>query len=207
MLAEIAPKLRHYILADGTGAFAEGIIEVDVGAGCWEPVAIRMEFSPAYPDEPPHVFDAVARWKPELDRHLMQNHQFCLWLPRVDTPRVNTVEQFREFVLRLHVFLRDQFVFDDIGRWPGPEWKHGPRAAYAQHIIEALEISTPTAFDALWRAVLGSPPHGGRACPCGSGQQYDRCHKATIEGLQWVQQLRERDELPDAVLDHLRHAA
>lgn len=207
VLAEVAPRLRHYTLADGRGALAEGIMEVDVGAGCWEAVAICMEFGPAYPDEPPRVFDAAPRWKPELDRHLMRNHQFCLWLAQVDTPQVVTSEQFREFLLRLYPFLQDQFVFDDIGRWPGPEWKHGPRAAYAQHLVEALGTRTAIALDALWPAVLGSHPHGGRACPCGSGQQYDRCHKRTIGDLQWIQQLGERDELPDAVRDHLRDVA
>jgi hypothetical protein len=207
VLAEVLPRLRHYIWASGEGAYAEGVVDVDVGAGCWEEVEIRMDFGSEHPPSPPRVYDQGRRWKPDPDRHLMFDFEFCLALAYVDTPDVTSIEGFREFLLRLVPFLRDQFVFDDIGRWPGPEWRHGPRAAYAQHLVERLEITSIQTFDSLWPLLLGASQRPDRACPCGSRLPYGRCHRRDIEALQWARGLSVRDEIPGAIRDHLRDAA
>lgn len=200
--------MRHYILASGEGAIAEGVIEVDIGAGAWASVAVRMEFNRRYPSLPPRVYDAGPRWTPNPDRHIERDHGFCLWLAHVDVPDVATVAGFREFVLRLIPFLRDQFVFDDLkGRWPGPEWRHGRQAAYAQHIVEALHIRSERTFKRLWPVLLGAPTRADQLCPCGSRLRYDRCHRDEIRHLRWVRRLEVRDDLPSAVRNHLRDAA
>ncbi len=206
-LAQVLPGLRHYIWADGRGAIAEGEVEVDIGAGCWDSVDISMIFDEHYPRVPPRVFDLGQRWAPEDDRHIMANHEFCLWLPHVDTPKVGADGELREFALRLLPFLRDQFVYDDLGRWPGRDWRHGRRAAYAQHLIEALNVTGPAAFRRLWPLLLGSTRASERACPCGSRLPYGRCHRLTVERLQWVRKLGERDQLPHAVEEQLHEAA
>jgi len=106
------------VLADGKGAIAHGPVDIDVGAGCFEPVEIRMEFGLGYPPQPPTGFDDARRWRPNLDRHLLDDYTFCLWLAGVDTPALTTPGHLRTFSLQLLLFLRDQFVFDDLGRWP-----------------------------------------------------------------------------------------
>jgi hypothetical protein len=206
-LAQVLPGLRHYIWADGRGAIAEGEVEVDIGAGCWDSVDISMIFDERYPRVPPQVFDLSRRWAPDDDRHIMANHEFCLWLPHVDTPKVEADSELREFALRLLPFLRDQFVYDDLGRWPGRDWRHGRRAAYAQHLIEALNVTDPPMFRRLWPALLGQRPGPGGPCPCGSRIPYRRCHRPAIERLSWVRTLRDCDRLPRAVEEHLREAA
>jgi hypothetical protein len=186
VLAEMLPHVRHLVLADGRGAIAQGPVDIDVGAGCFEPVEIRMEFGPRYPPQPPTVFDNARRWRPNLDRHLLHDHSFCLWLAGVDTPTLPTPEQLRTFSLQLLVFLRDQFVFDDLGRWPNRDWPHGPVAAYGQHVVERFGMITPAAFDALWRLVLGASARADRACPCGSHVPYGRCHRQAVGELVWI---------------------
>lgn len=166
-----------------------------------------MIFDEHYPRVPPRVFDLGRRWAPDDDRHLMANHEFCLWLPHVDTPKVEADSELREFALRLLPFLRDQFVYDDLGRWPGRDWRHGRRAAYAQHLIEALNVTDPAMFRRLWPTLLGQRPGPGGPCPCGSRIPYRRCHQPTIERLSWVRTLRDCDRLPRAVEEHLREAA
>lgn len=207
LLQQMLPELRHLIYADGRGAVAEGAIDVDVGAGCWETVYIRVVFDHEYPCRPPRVFEVGGRWLPEADRHIMVDNEFCLWLEHVDTPTVATAEDLRDFLLRLLLFLRDQFVFDDLGRWPGRQWRHGSTAAYAQHLTEALGITRVEMFARLWPALLGSPPRPDRACPCGSKLLYHRCHRPSIERLQWVRTLDNRKQLPRAVQEHLDEAA
>jgi SEC-C motif len=207
VLAELLPRLRHYIWATGEGAYAEGIVEVDIGAGYWEEVEIRMDFDSRYPHAAPRVYDHRRRWKPNPDRHIMFDHEFCLWLGYVDTPDVTTVAGFHDFVLRLVLFLRDQFVFDDIGRWPGPEWRHGARAAYAQHLVERLGIEDAQTLDRLWPLLLAGSHRPDRACPCGSRLPYGRCHQRDLESLRWIRGLPERDLLPGAIREHLPNAA
>jgi hypothetical protein len=206
MLAEQFPGLRHYVRGSG-GALAQGTVDVDIGAGVFEPVAVDLDFGPGYPRVPPTVYDAHHRWAVKDDRHIMPGHEFCLWLHHVDQPDVSTTAELRTFLLRLLLFLRDQFVFDDLGRWPNDEWAHKPRAAYAQHLVEQLAVKDTAAFDALWPYVLGAGHHAARRCPCGSGVAYGRCHQGAIDSLSWVKSLAVRDALPAAVKERLAHVA
>lgn len=208
LLREMLPEVRHLIHADGSGAIAEGSVEVDVGAGCWETVEITIIFGRDYPKTPPRVYETGRRWHPEDDRHIMAGHEFCLWLEHVDTPGFDTVEDLRREILRLLMFLRDQFVYDDLGkRWPGPQWRHHAPAAYAQYLTETLHVTDTAMFRRLWPALLGDPPDPGQACPCGSRIPYRRCHCTIIERLSWVRTLNDCERLPDAVEEHLREAA
>lgn len=206
-LARLTPHIRHYIWADRRGALAEGPIDIDIGAGCFEPVELTVVFDSDYPQIPPRFFDRAHRWRPDDDRHLMENYEFCLWLDYVDTPKLSTSEQFGELMLQVIVFLRDQFVFDDLGRWPGRDWRHGAPAAYAQHTLETLGVSDIKRFRALWPVVLGKRLHTSASCPCGSGLTYSRCHRAPVNSLRWVRHLKVRERIPIAAESQLRNAA
>ena len=65
VMAEVMPLMRHYVWAGGGhGALAQGLVDVDVGAGCFEQIALDIAFGPRYPRTPPQVFDADRRWCP-----------------------------------------------------------------------------------------------------------------------------------------------
>jgi hypothetical protein len=206
LLAELVPELRHYIWAHSGNAFAEGPAYADVGAGCFEPVMICMRFGPRYPSLPPTVYDIGRRWKPTADRHINDDSSFCLWLPNVDRPDVGTPVGFRDFLLRLFLFLRDQFVYDDLGRWPGPAWPHGATDAYAHHVVERLGLRDETGFRRLWPLITGTSQRPDRRCPCGSQLSYQRCHRSEVERLRWLGRRADRDEIARSIEAELRVA-
>lgn len=190
VLDAVLPKLRHCIWMDGRGAVAEGSVDVDVGAGCWEEVGVVLEFDTNYPAQPVRVYDKDSRWRPDPDRHIMLGGEFCLWLENVDAPDFTDLHGFEGFLHRLLLFLRDQFVFDDIGKWPGQDWPHGPIAAYATHMIERLEVVNLSEFERLRPALCGAPYRSDRACPCGSKVVYGQCHKRAVDALSWMRSYR-----------------
>jgi hypothetical protein len=207
MLAASFPGLRHFVRGSSGGALVQGTVDVDIGAGVFEAVALDFDFAPSYPSVPPRVFDAGRRWVPADDRHLMWNHEFCLWLEHVDRPDVSTTDGLRTFLQRLLPFLRDQFVFDDLGRWPNRDWAHHAAPAYAQHLVERLGVHDIAAFDALLRYVLGARHPAARRCPCGSGLHYGHCHRSSVESLSWVRGLDVRRDLRAAVMERLASVA
>jgi ubiquitin-protein ligase len=207
MLAEDFPGLRHAIHADGSGATAAGTVTVDIGAGYRADVEIELRFPEAYPHEPPEIFDRGFRWVPNPDRHINEDHSFCLWLAHVDVPDVSTVELLRKLLLQVLLFLRDQFVFDDLKRWPGKQWAHGPVAAYAQHVRETLAISERRQLRGLWPLVLGTARAKGKRCPCGNLSSYARCHLESVESLRQLRGfLRRHDKAVYSSIQGRLHA-
>jgi ubiquitin-protein ligase len=206
VLADLHPDMRHYIWAGSGNAFAEGMMHIDVGAGCFEPVEIRLDFGPRYPQVPPTVYETGGRWRPNMDRHIVCDGSFCLWLPNVDPPDVSAASGFREFLLRLLLFLRDQFVYDDLGRWPGRDWPHGPIDAYACHVSERLGVRDTATFKLLWQLVIGGQHRPDRRCPCGSKLHYDRCHRRDIDALRWIGRHKSRAQIAAAIEEKLNAA-
>lgn len=180
VIADVFPKLKHHILLSRQGAYAAGDVDVDVGAGAFEAVPLHLAFRPPYPLVPPTVYYRGKRWAPNIDRHLMSDRSFCLWLALVDQPDVTRPEELKHFLLGLLPFLRDQFVFDDLGAWPGEEWAHGAEAAYSQHIIETLGLDSPAQLRRLWPYLHGQRRKPANLCPCGSQRPYQDCHQAPV---------------------------
>lgn len=207
MLAVEFPGLKHIVHADGTGAEAAGTIPINVGAGTVESIEVAAWFPHDYPRRPPTIYDAAARWTPDADRHIMPDHSFCLWLEHVDEPDVSTVEGLREFLLRLVVFLQQQFLFDDLGRWPTPDWAHGRTPAYAQHVREVLALTSAEQLEALWPLLLGAPQARARRCPCGSARSYGRCHYEQVRRLRPIRPhlARHQDAIASEIRKHLDH--
>jgi len=201
ILAERLPRMRH-VIDDHGDAVARGIVDVDVGNEVVKEVELEMVFGPRYPSVLPVVREIGGRWVPHNDRHMyIPAGEFCLGLDHVDLPSVRTPEQFAVLLDQLLLFLRDQFTYDVLGSWPGPEWAHG-NAAYAQHVVETLELANTHQAEALWPFVLddGRPP--GR-CPCGSGLPYSRCHRDGVRQLRFIRQLSIRHRLPALIHEHI----
>ncbi len=205
LLAERMPGVRHLMLLGTDCALAEGIVEVDAGAGSFEAVSIEMHFEATYPDNPPRVWERGGRWKPELDRHMYSDGEFCLGLPGVDMPQVTFDEDFGRFLDQLLVFLHDQFIFDadPKHRWPGRDWPHGYAAAYAQFAVEALGVRTPEQVRALVGLLRGVEPRPHARCPCGSRLAYSRCHAAAVKLVRAVRPLHKIHDLEQRMVVRL----
>jgi hypothetical protein len=190
------PNVRHLVITGTDLALAEGIVDVDAGAGRFEPVQIEMQFSERYPYEPPRIWERGGRWVPHPDRHMyVDDRDFCLGLPGVDLPVTTTPQDFEYFLGQLLVFLHDQLVFDATKSWPGREWEHGYEAAFTQFACETLGISTELEARGLG-PLVAEPPRLPERCPCGSGFAYPRCHADRVERVRSVRQLR---TVPDLV--------
>jgi hypothetical protein len=194
------PKVRHVVLLGTDMALADGFVDVDVGAGRFEPVEIGMRFSTRYPEAPPLVWDCGGRWIPHPDRHIQLDSEFCLGLPGVDLPVTATPADFDHFLGQLMVFLHDQFVFDARGKWFGKEWEHGFEAAYTQFVCETLDISTTREARALAPLLTGRRPRSHDRCPCGTGFAYARCHADRVETARSVRQLRSIPDLAERMV-------
>lgn len=188
-------------------ALAEGIVDVDAGAGRFEPVQIEMRFSACYPDEPPRVWERGGRWLPDPDRHIyVDDGDLCLGLPGVDLPLTTTPKDFEQFLGQLLVFLHDQFVFDALRKWPGKEWEHGYETAFTQFVYETLGILTEGQARGLGPLIGGPLPRPHNRCPCGSGFAFARCHADRIERVRSLRPLRFVPDLVERMVERLHVA-
>lgn len=201
------PKVRHLVLIGTDLAVAEGIVEVDAGAGRFEPVQIEMRFSERYPHELPRVWERGGRWRPHPDRHMyVGDGDFCLGLPGVDLPVTTTPHDFEKFICQLLVFLHDQFVFDATSSWPGNEWEHGYEAAFTQFASETLGVSTEHDARALGALADGPLPQPHHRCPCGSGRTFTRCHAGRVRRVRSVRRLRAVPDLVERMVERIHVA-
>ena len=195
ILRERLPKVRHLVLIGTDTALAEGIVDVDAGAGRFERVQIEMMFTARYPNEPPRVSERGGRWAPAPDRHIQRGGELCLGLPGVDLPVTTEPEDFARFLAQLLVFLHDQFIFDATNKWPAEDWEHY-EPGYLQFAFETLDIRTAHEARALGRLIEGRLPRAHDRCPCGSRRPFARCHAERVARVRSVRQLR---KIPDLV--------
>ena len=187
LLAERYPRVRLSRHSNGT-AIAHGPIELELPDGTLDPIEVRIVFGPNYPATPPDASDAAGRWPVDPDRHIVTDHRFCLYFDPVDEPDLRAPEAFAGWMIDLVLFLHQQLVCDAIGgrRFPGPEWPHRERPAYAQHLIETLQAFPIDRRAHAWQAVRARRIERNWPCPCQSGRKIKRCHLATLAELERV---------------------
>jgi hypothetical protein len=179
LLADPYPGLRwNFKEGDGT-AVATGPIAMQMPDGSTDPVETRLEFPPGYPSRAPNVFDHVARWPIDPDRHIVDRHRFCLYLDGVDEPDLRAPVALEGFMVDVVLFLRQQLICDRIGRFPGPTWPHYQRAAYATYITERLAELLPEQRFLVWEGIRTGLPARNESCLCGSARKAKRCHLDT----------------------------
>lgn len=176
LLAEHYPALGFGVDPRRGTAVAEGPIRMELPDGTVDPIAVRIEFGGDYPSRPPRVFDVERRWPVDLERHIFDGHEFCLYLWGVDEPNLRPPDALLAFMADVVLFLRQQLICDSVGRFPGPTWPHGKPAAYATYILESLSALPARRRTAVWHAIrTGRLPRNGR-CLCGSHKKLKRCH-------------------------------
>lgn len=187
LVAERYPRLRFSRNADGT-ALAHGPIELELPDGAVDPVDVVIVFGPHYPAKPPDAYDAARRWPADPDRHIVADHRFCLYFDHIDEPNMRAPDALAAWMIDLVLFLHQQLVCEAIGgrRFPGPEWPHRERAAYAQHLIETLEAFPVDRRADVWQAVRARRMERNWPCPCQSGRKIKRCHLTTLAELKRV---------------------
>lgn len=166
-------------------------------AGISVRVITRIDFPDRYPELEPIAYDDEKRFPVDLDRHLLQDGQCCLWLPARSRWRRNDPDALLAFLDEVAIFFDRQLVYDATGRkhWPGGEYPHG-RAGYVEFLKETLAVDSST-LDAIAPALLNrTRPERNGPCPCGSGRKFKRCHALGI----WQAQQTIHSQLMTAIL-------
>jgi SEC-C motif len=155
-----------------------GPLPMELPDGRIEPVVLAVELSAVGGQVDPVAFDPEGRWPSDPDRHVGNEQAFCLGLRKVDEPVIRKPEDLMTWMADLIVFVRQQLVMEGTpGGFPGPEWPHGERQAYALHIVEQLAVVRAEARATHWDHLRGAIPWPPRndPCSCGSGRKFKKC--------------------------------
>ncbi len=198
LLKETYPTFEWTVDEELQKIILEGILTIKGPANVPYSVALSIKFPDTYPNTLPKVFDPIGRFPPDLDRHVLSDGSFCLWLP-IDLPlnleRGNTIVDFLDHVA---LFLERQLIYEVTGLWPGKAWAHGTEA-FIDYIGEHLGGSE---LIEIFGAVLSGIIKVGRndRCLCGSGKKYKHCH---LEKVEYVQRHIRVDYLKEFLHTHV----
>ncbi len=179
LMKELYPLLRFCVDTDAGKMNLEGDFVLQTDCGVSTSIAIRIEFPRNYPNSEPVAFDAAGRFPALVDRHIIWDGQFCLWLPPCSPWDKNDPNRLVRFLDEVTVFLERQMIFDVTGIWPGDEYKHGADG-YEEFMLARLD-GNQSHFTSLFPVIVGRI-HLGRneRCPCGSQRKYKRCHADAV---------------------------
>ena len=158
------------------------ILEADCGVATR--IRIRIDFRSNYPASEPIAYDAAGHFPTGLDRHILLDGQFCLWLPPCSPWDEDDPNSFLRFLDEVTVFLERQLIYDATGgkEWPGPQYRHG-KYGYLDFMLSLLGDNEEH-FQALFPVILGHlRPERNELCPCGSQRKYKRCHSDLVKDI------------------------
>ena len=176
-------RLRNVSVREREGRLTvEGDITVSLSPQTTWSGRIRVVFPRNYPAFQPWAYILGSSFLPrDVTRHFMSDGACCLNLPDVDDDWVKNGEHaLRDWFDQVALFIARQMLYDALGRWVGPYWPHG-LAAYALHVQEVLVDRDLVAGFYSYRRRTDVQPTDG--CPCGSGSQFNECHRVIYQNL------------------------
>jgi hypothetical protein len=165
--------------------FLEGDFILEADCGIPTRIRIRIEFPADYPTSEPFAYDIASFFPRDIDRHILSDGQFCLWLPPCSPWDEDDPDRsLLRFLDEVRVFLERQLTYDATGgkEWPGPQCRHG-KYGYLDFMLSILGDNEEH-FRALFPVILGKVSLGrNEACPCGSQLKYKRCHADRVASI------------------------
>ncbi len=163
----------------------EGDIVLEAECGVLTKIPIRVDFPYDYPASEPVAYDAAAFFPRDVDRHILSDGQFCLWLPPCSPwDEGDPNSSLLRFLDEVTVFLERQLIYDATGgkEWPGPQQRHG-KYGYLDFML-SIWGDNGEHFRALFPVIVGrESPGRNEPCPCGSQVKYKRCHADRVAGI------------------------
>jgi len=198
-LEQHEPGLQLIVDEVAGEARVRGVIMVPVGAGITRPFVIELVYQGLDPLATPDTYDPAGRFPPSLDRHVVGDGKFCLWLPQTAPNDFDLEDGLRRHLDRVREFLVLQLMYEDRRRrgiepfWPGPVWDHGTTGheRWLREQFAGLDADQLQAFSTYLQGRQRLT--GKQRCPCGSGQRAGRCH------WDWFNQLRKAGALYEPV--------
>ncbi len=156
MVNEHYPGLAFHLDSEGRQMCLEGDFILEADCGVPTPIRIRIEFRSNYPVTEPVAYDAAGYFPTSLDRHILKDGQFCLWLPPCSPWNKDDPHRLLRFLDEVTVFLERQLVYDATGgtMWPGPQYKHGTDG-YEEFMLSLLgdnQAHLRSLFPSSWAA-------------------------------------------------------
>jgi len=181
---------RFKVLSAGTTLAVEVEIRIVLRrSDAIRTASLLLIFPDDYPRSAPTPVDVANAFrahagKSRADRHVSDDGVCCLWL---ESPwKRGDSNALLGLLLQLELFVHRQLIYEVIGRWAGPQWRHGDDGL-EQFVLESLSDS-PRLVELFAGELRGGTRISSRRadCPCGSGRRYDRCHRPTIESIRGV---------------------
>jgi hypothetical protein len=167
----------------------EGVLPVILPSGRLREFVLTLRFVGLDVWRVPTTYGDVEQLPPALERHIVTDGQFCMWLPqhapvdfREEWGLLAHLDRVREFLALQCIYeVRKRLGIDP--SWPGQEWAHALKAHH-QWLREALgdipDYALPTLLPYLTGARRCTP---GQRCPCGSGRRAKDCHRRQLIDL------------------------
>lgn len=183
-MSEHYPGLAFRVDTAGERIHLEGDFIIEAECGVRTPIRIRVDFHASYPADEPTAYDATGRFLPSLDRHILKDGQFCLWLPPCSPWDRDDPYRLLRFLDEVTVFLERQLIYEATGEreWPGRQYAHGA-AGYREFMLSTLD-GNEQHLQSLFPVIIGtSRLSRNELCPCGSSRKYKRCHAEQVESI------------------------
>ena len=195
-------RLKLEVDVENAHASIRGAIRVPVGGGRGQDFSLEIHYVGLSPFKRPRTRDPAGRFPPDVDRHIMTDGWFCMWIPQAAPNDFDTADGLELHLDRAREFILLQLMYEDRLRrgrtpaWPGSAWGHGEEGHREWVRAQALGLATQ-AVAALASAAI-THRHPGSRCPCGSGRSFGQCH------AQWVAVMRRALRMSGAVYEELK---
>ncbi len=110
LVQEHYPSLTFHVYSDSGMMHLTGDLILRSDCGVPTEIPIRIEFPVNYPNREPTAYDAASRFPTNLDRHILKDGQFCLWLPPCSPWSPTDPRRLLRFLDEVAVFLDRQLV-------------------------------------------------------------------------------------------------
>lgn len=151
-------------------------------SGIPTPIQTKIILPDDYPDREPISADDGDHFEHVADRHFYKTGVCCLWLPLETQWRRDDPEALLNYVHQVAVFFERQLMYDASSFWAWGQRGHD-KAGYIEFLEERLDGDEKLIELFLPVILGGSQVHRRSKCPCKSGRDYIRCHKARVEGI------------------------
>jgi len=201
-LAQSEPGLGLNIDIESTHTSINGTIDVPVGGGRTQGFSIEVQYVGLSPFKLPKTRDPVGRFPPDVDRHVMPDGWFCMWIPHAAPTDFDTADGLALHLDRVREFIVLQLMYEDRLRrgrtptWPGPAWGHGEKG-HREWVRNQTAGLTAQVVAGLANAAINHR-HSGSRCPCGSGRSFGQCHAG------WVVVMRRALRTSKSVYEELK---
>jgi len=188
VLEEVATLLHdhyptlHLVYQNGRNLI-QGSFPVQINGIIVSHYLIEIELPRGYPKTPPSIKEIGSRVPRDIDRHVFNSDNLCLFLPEERAkywPVGSTIIDYLDGPV--NDFFISQLHFEKTGKWPFGERRHGI-LGIMDYYSEELDTTDPEIILRCLDYLRKKQPKGHWYCYCGSGKRLRDCHFDKLKEL------------------------